>query len=345
MSEQISVKNASDLFNALGHSRVEVRLAILKSVVENPARALALGPDEGEELPQRLVEMLCSSAGPERQLVVMALCLFKTDTTTEALMEEFTTSRDAGSLFAMARRLFGEHRDSLESFLWDAPTSPQARAVAALIGDDEELSPALRLRVALLTVQPFSAPSLDEEHVSLWMKELSGPLASSARNSLVGHQAPLSLLWEHREELSAGNLEWLVEQICQRGEEDCAEVLRWCLETDGLWERAYLWSVRLGLKLETDRDLLNASDPMVCVTAISRGEADGKLEQFLTSSDWMLRRAAVLRLAELKPDNLDGLKELALSSVLETRVAACETLRLLGQVEWLEDQVLLAGVR
>lgn len=334
------------------------RLAVLRGLVEDPTRALALGPCQGEDIVDLLVRLLPESQGVLQRTMFLCLMCYQDPRTTRFMEDSFATSRDAMVVLRLAQRLAVEKEpEFFRPFLWHERHA-QAVAAARICHALPDLSPRDRLRVALLLDTP--APPLEEETLPAWLDALCGPDRQRARAQLSGE---VLLLWSGWNRLAAGERVWLLERTAELDPERARREVERLLGEGGSDPAV----VRLAQRLEVPlpASLLQHADPELRALAIAAGLADGELESYLArslpeasaalrrsppevwlrllgDSRWQLRSLAVSALAGGDWRPLEPVRGLARSEVLAERVAAVELLRRWGDEEWLEGALLSA---
>ena len=362
--EPVRIRCAADLFAVLTSGPVEAKLAVLQSIVEDPKRPLALGCHQGEDLVSLLLRLIPESTGVEKQLQILCLMSYQDPRSTEFMVEEFSRSRDAGTVLRLGRRLTIERGvDFFRPFLWHAPPA-QALAAARLCSLSQDLSPAERLRVAiLLDSNDYQPPRLGQDTMELWLQELAGKHRLRARALAERSGQEMLEFWKRWPDLPHEEQLWLARQTARLDlgllQQRLAELLK-----DPTVAYAYVeLAGQHGVELSPS--LLDSDQPLVRAAAIQSGLADARVERYLGpeatlpevlaaaprwsiesllgllgDSRWQVRALATDLLARASDPPLEALRIRALSESLGEKVAAVEVLQRLGHQEWLEEHVL-----
>lgn len=353
----VRIRCARDLFEVLSTGSLAARLAVLRDIVAEPTRPLALGPHEGEDFVALLMRLIPASRGVLRKTLILCLMCYQDPRTRDYLGQVFAEERDAATVLHLGRRLTLDLGvDFFRPFLW-GEKAPQALVAARVCAQSSApLEPKDRLRVALLIDGEYSPPELTHETVPFWVAELRGTHRLRAQQLAEDSGEAALVLWSVRDQLP--DIVWLLE-LTER-----LEPGRAARETETLLATGALPVVqaarRLGLKLPAS--LLESSDPEVRAAAISAGLADTALESRLTASlpealaavprcppevligllgdsRWQVRSAAVRALAAVPERPLEQVRALASSDSLAERVAAVALLQHWGEEEWLAEQL------
>jgi hypothetical protein len=359
-AEPVRIRSAAELFSVLTSGPLESQLAVLQSIVGDPTRPLTLGPHQGEDIVDILLRRIPESHGVLKQVQILCLMSYQDPRTTEFMVEEFARSRDAGTVLRLGQRLSVERGfDFFLPFLWDE-RSAQALASARLCCQSPRLSPRERLRVAILLDGEYAPPEINSDTLDVWLQELAGKHRLRTRAIAQRSGRGILALWSRWSELHGEEKLWLIRATATldptlfRGK--LVELLR---QPQLSYEYVQL-AISHGVELPAS--LLESPQPMVRAAAIQSGHADAVLERYLTPSTslpevlaamsrggtdkllwllsdarWQVRAMATNLLAQSKEAPLEALQEKARSGSLEERVAAVESLRRLGQEEWLEE--------
>jgi len=213
----LRIRSAADLLAALADPDPGVRMAVLKMVASQPARALAYGRHDGMDV---IDALLAQAAGRERrgswEVAVATLTVFRDPRVVEFFTGLLARARRADTLFTAADRLAHEPiaalRDGLLPLLMQNESDARARAAARLLlwASDLELAP--RLRTALLAGRGRVAPPpLTDATATAWLAELDGLFGPLARHALETQGEPAHrLLCAHWDRLSETNRIWLL---------------------------------------------------------------------------------------------------------------------------------------
>lgn len=367
-SNSVHIRSVADLFNALESRDSKTRLAVLQSILQEPSRALKLGQHHGEDLIDLLIRTIESSTGYERQLRVHCLMSFRSPRTRDFLLVEFGRSRDAATVLRLGQRLqLDAVEEAMLPYLWDE-RPPQRLAAARVLTAHPELSPAQRLRIALVVDQQFDPPPMNDSLRGIWLQELKGPLQISVIRLLETQGEAALQLWNSRDELPNRARSWLLDWSLLHHPAQIKPLLPELL-ADPNWEIPALHgAARVGCPLSKVERFLSHPDPEVVASAIVLGSADGQLREFLTEptptpvrlaavrrcrdtaslvsllgdKHWAIRAEATNRLVALGADCLAQVRPLTQSSTPGERVAAAEVLRRLDDIDWLEKNLLVS---
>lgn len=215
---ELRIKSAADLERALSAEDIGTRLAILKAVGENPGAALRYGKHNGRDAIDVMIDQVNTMSNSSlRQVVFSVLALLPGERVKQELIKEFCLGTDPACLEAAARRLTGEEPDERRRifgpFLMQDEKPAKAREAARAMAGLEDLSPAERLRVALLGPDgDYAAPELNRENWQPWAEALEGAHAEYAR-SLAERQGRTAFqeLKKRWPELDRGNQAWLLD--------------------------------------------------------------------------------------------------------------------------------------
>jgi len=334
------------------------QLAVLRDIVQDPMRAVALGRDQGEDLVDVLIRLLAHSSGPIKQAQLLCLMSFDDARVSQFLVAEFRQSRDAASVLHLGKRLsLVRGLDFFRPFLWHEGAA-QALAAARFCHLEADLTPKERLRVALLLEE--QPPALDETTLELWMQELRGPHRLRVRRLVEQRGQEVLLFWSRYEELAEGERDWLLQLSARLDPEFLKARLPSLLQLHPLSLRLVEQASRLGIQLP--QTVLESELGPVRAIGIAAGLADGQLDRFLQSSTaeaiaatgrcdverllrllgdprWEVRAAATEALSGKEREQLplQELRSKAGSKILAERVAAVEVLRRIDDSEWLNN--------
>lgn len=358
-TEPIRIRCAADLFSVLTTGAMEAQLAVLKSIVADPKRPITLGPHQGEDIVDLLIRRIPESTGTLKQLQIFCLMSYQDHRTTEFMVEEFSRSRDAGTVLRLGRRLTVERGfDFFLPFLWD-DRQAQALAAARLCGQSQELTTRERLRVAILLDSEYAPPEINTHTLEVWLGELTGKHRRRARALAERTGNGMLSLWTRWSDLPQEEKLWLTRATANLDplllRVKLAELLR---EPEVPYDYVEL-ALHHGVELPVT--LLESAQPLVRAAAIQSGYADHKIEFYLNrqatlpevlaaaprcsteallsllaDDRWQVRSIAATLLAQSEKPPLEALRAKARSKSLEERVAAVEVLQRLGQDEWLE---------
>lgn len=356
--QPVRIRCAADLFAVLSSGSLEAQLAVLKSVVADPRKPLSLGRHQGEDFIDLLLRRIPESTGTLKQLQILCAMSYQDPRTTEFMVEEFARSRDAATVLQLGKRLDLERGfDFFRPYLWhDRPA--QRLAAARLCSHHPELSPAERLRVAILLDEEFDPPALSVDTLEVWLGELAGRHRLRARALAEATGSALLVLWQRWSELRQEEQLWLARATAQRDPSLLEEKLRELLCDPGV-PYGFV-ELALGHGIELPAGLLASEQPLVRAAAISGGHADDSLDAYLLQETtlpeilaaarrcptekllplladqrWQVRALATDLLACAETVPLEGLRRATASEFLGERVAAVETLRRLGHDDWL----------
>jgi len=344
----VRIRSAQDLFEVLSTGSQGARVAVLRDIIAEPTRALALGPHEGEDFVDLLLRLIPPEQGAMRKALTICLFCYDDPRTADFMAETFATTRDVETVLHIGERLAHQGVEFFRPFLWQDKTA-QALAAARACAY-AELEPKDRLRVALLIDREHPAPPVDEEHLPCWVAELRGPhqvrtrqLAEAAGEAaLLLWTADVDRLWLLRltERIDAARARREVERLLPGGELAVVQA-----------------AVRLGVRLP--ESVLESADPEVRAAGVAAGLADGELQRYLASSEpeavaavqrcssvdmllgllgderWEVRAEAVRRLAAGEERPVARVRARVDSPLLEERVAAVTLLERWGDEEWL----------
>lgn len=361
MPEQVRIRTAADLFEVLTEGSFLQQAAVLKSISEDPARAMALGRHEGEDFIDLLARLIPDSEGGIKKLQLLCLSLYDDPRTTRFMLEEFERGRDAASILHLGRRLSADREpEFFRRFLWVDHKPAQSLVAARLLSEREDLEPAERLRIALFLDREFDPPPIDPEHLDLWLSELSGPHRRRVR-SLAERRGEEALhLWSRPHSMAEEEREWLLALTAMLDPALARHHLCRILDEPSVTLPFVRKAQELGVELPAR--LLESGDERVRAAAVDAGLAGGRLEEFLSASvpeavaatrrcseerllellsdpRWQVRAAASETLAGQAEHPLQELRRRARSEMPGERVAAIEVLLKAGDDDWLAEHV------
>lgn len=354
--EKVHIGSARDLFEALGSPEAGVRLSVLQAIAEYPEQALAYGPWEGEDLIGRLIHLARRDPMPMvRSVMVKVVANFRSKRVLEFLQERMQATQDVDLVLELEPRFgvepLSEVRDFLLGFIDEPAKWPaQALVAARLLSADESLSPARRLRVALLSDRDAPLPALDAETVEAWTAELNGDLADRAQALVGGQGDALLRLWQNWESLSDPARVWLLECTAAAHADTARAAVPALLDGSlsaevacALLHCAMVVGVDLdAMRPERVMELLEHRDSRVRAAAIEAGLGDSQLVVTCMSDpaqEWHVRVACVRRWMRAHPEGaLEPLLGLLADADWRIRAAAAEALVSLGDAA--ADRVL-----
>lgn len=357
-SPPIRIRSAQDLFEVLSGGSLAARLAVLRDIVAQPARAVALGPHEGEDFVGLLIRLIPQSQDVLRKTLILCLMCYQDPRTRDYLGQIFAQERDAATVLHLGQRLTLDLGvDFFRPFLWGEKAAQALAAARVCAQSLESLDAKDRLRVAILIDGVPSPPELSEQTLPFWVDELVGPHQLSARGLAEQAGEGALLLWSARNRLP--DIGWLLELTERLNPARAIE------QTQALLAEATPSVVQAAQRLgvELPATLLRSPHPEVRAAAISAGLADSELEGYLTASlpetlaavprcptdlllgllgdsRWPIRSAAVGVLLEGTTRPLQQVRELAKSGTLPERVAAVTLLERWGDTDWLAEELL-----
>lgn len=317
------------------------------------------------ETPGQLLEALSSPQPEQRAAIIRAIAA--------APAKALQVGREEGfDLVGELLRLYQECRDELRAgYLYALLVFPDPRclAVANLLADCLELSPAVALRVALLSDHEVVPPPVAPESLPAWLSELEGPYPVRTRKKLVqGSGENLTELLECWGQLTRPVRRWALDAATRENPGRWAELIR-RLVAEGADQDILpvaLDALRRLPSVETDRmtvaALFSHDDPAVRAAAVRAGSLNENwagllveeaspqvrialLERLgehgqgtdlaaiageLEASDWRVRAAAVEVLAEAGPAAMPFLRMRASHPEPAVRAAAARAMAHLG---------------
>lgn len=345
----VRIRTAAELFGVLTTGSPMEQMAVLQSVMQNPEKPLSLGPHQGEDFIDLLLRLMEQSSGGLKQAQVVCLMCYQDERTTRFLVDEFSRCRDPALVLRLASRI-GMERDIrfFLPFLW-GEKGAQALAAARLCSTLPDLTPAERLRVAILLDAEFEPPALQEQTLDLWMKELTGRHRLRTRQLAANQPAGTLLLWSRWRELDMREQEWLITLTAHSHPGFFKARLPQLLEDPQL--APLLVTRALEQQVSLPACLLEHPQPEVRAAAIAQGHADSELERYLgpevslcevlaalgrcsperwvdglRDGRWQVRGAAVQWLCQLECPPLEEVRRLSESTHLGAKVAALTVL-------------------
>lgn len=358
--EPVRIRCAADLFSVLSGGPLESQAAVLQSILNDPAKPMALGPHDGEDFIDLLIRLIGQNSGSLRRLQLACLASYEDPRTSEFMKEEFSKSRDAKSVLFLARRLAMEKgAEFFRPFIWhDTPEQALAAARYCCEIDREQLSSKEKLRIAIIVDRDFDPPPISTDTLEHWIQELQGRYRLATRQLAETRQEEVLFFWDHYSELAGSEQEWLVSVTAKLKpsllQEKLPRILTGSNVPFAMVEQAVMCAVDL------PPTLLANEDPLVRAAAIAVGLADEQLENYLkcevsineavaatgrcelprlltllSDNRWQVRATATDFIAEHPEPPIPELRRKASSTVLGERIAAVEVLRRIGDDEWL----------
>lgn len=209
---RLRIRSAESLHEALASPDLGIRLAVLRAIAADPARALAFGKFDGGDMVDWLISRAGQTAGVWRQAVVSTLAAFRQARVGAFFLQEYERQGEPEMVFLAAARLRQEPREvwetALRRGLIQSDCAVRARAAARVLGDIPLPSERERLRLGLLR---GAAPTFEPEARQAWLDELDGPFAIEAQRALekqgCGAFDALLMSWTS---LSVANQAWLL---------------------------------------------------------------------------------------------------------------------------------------
>lgn len=361
-SQPIRIRCAADLFEVLSAGSIAAQLAVLRDISQDPARAFALGPHQGEDLVDVLIRLLGLSSGPVKQAQLICLMSFDDPRVTEFLLAEFARSQDAASVLHLGQRIaLARGFEFFRPFLW-SDGAAQALAAARMCSQHSELTPKERLRVALLLEgQP---PPLDDTSLDLWLAELRGVYRLRVRRLVERRGQEALVFWRRYGELAEAERDWLVSLSARLDGEFLKAQLSSLLQQPPVSLRVVEQAFEMGITLPDA--IMHSDSAPVRARGIAAGLADSQLEKFLSAEAttreavsatarctaprlllllddprWEVRAAATEALSQIRGDELPlhELRRKTASPSMGERVAAIEVLRRVDDSEWLSNHL------
>lgn len=361
MPEPVRIRTAADLFRVLTEGSFLQQAAVLKSISDDPSRALALGKHEGEDFLDLLVRLIPESDGGIKKLQLFCLSLYDDPRTTTFMLDEFERARDAASILHLGRRLSLDREPQFfRRFLWRDDKPAQSLVAARLLSGSEDLQPAERLRIAIVLDREFEPPPLGPDTLDLWLGELSGRHRLRVRLLAEGRGGEVLHFWNRYDSLPEEEREWLLALTARLDPALARRHLGRFLE-----DAAVSWpTVRQArdLGLDLPPRLLANRDERVRAAAVEAGLADDRVEEFLSASvpeavaaagrcpttrlldlladpRWQVRAKAAETLGARPQPPLQELRCRTRSELEGERIAALEALLQAGDEAWLAEHV------
>ncbi len=337
--------------------------AILRSVSEQPERAIALGKHQGEDFIDLLVRLIAESDGGIKKLQLYCLSLYDDPRTTRFMLDEFERARDAASILHLGRRLSADREpEFFRKFLWLENKPAQSLVAARLLSESPELEPAERLRIAIFLDREFDPPPICPENLDLWLAELSGPHRRRVKTLAENRGDEVLLLWSRYDSLAGEEKEWLVVLTARLDPSLARGHLSRILREPSVALPMVRRAQKLGIELPTR--LLESESELVRAAALEQGLAGERVEEYLSASlpeavaatrrcsterllelladhRWQVRATAAETLASKTEYPLQELRRRTRSELQGERVAAVEVLLKAGDDDWLAEH--LAG--
>ncbi|HRI44754.1 MAG TPA: hypothetical protein PLL78_13585 [Fimbriimonadaceae bacterium] len=241
------VRSAEDLLLALRDPDLEVRVALLSSIMANPQVALQFGKFQNVDLIDELIaQTFRVESTLYRHIVTAVLSAFDDPRVPPHFLRLITYYGEPDLLEVVRSRLMLEPVEpglaTYRSLVLQTDSLRHTHAAADLLSRSESLEPRLALRVSVAnTLEVDQSPQIDSETVSAWIAELNGPFLREASILAEGKgQHGFVTLAARANELDRDAMIWL---------------LRWGART---WPLDAVEVVRLGLRHEDEEVVLEA---------------------------------------------------------------------------------------
>lgn len=282
--EQRRLRTAEDLLLALRSPDLQMRAAVLASIMQTPDKALAFGSFQGVDLIDELIDQCFRSDVPlYRHLVAAALSVLDDPRVPPAMRRLLNYYGEPDLVRVAADRL---SRDAVEdgvphyralAMQTDSPLHTQIGADLLLRA--KGLDPRLAIRVSVANGRNQSiAPDLTNDNVDAWLAELNGPYLRPA-TILLEEQGvnAFRTLVAHWSQTDAESQEWLVRWGAREFPLDAMELLRFSIRSEH--ENVVLEGLRGIEGLGPARDLFSDEltplfdhvNPQVRALAVSAG--------------------------------------------------------------------------
>lgn len=279
MTEQISIKTAEDLLDALRNDSLSVRAATLKAITAQPAKAVSVCSRDGRDLFEEM-RQLCDRVENRslRPAYIFTLLNMRDARGMALARKEFLATDDSRIVLLTAKKIAALPRPERTAFL--APVlraggrPTRTRAAANLLVDCCDLVPDLVLRIAMMSDHELPLPPVDSGNLDRWLAELQGPYPQAALKLLKKiHGGSPSVLLSFRQRLPEAVIIKVLRELarhpCDRQREVLWDIVR---SADG---DVLLWALK-------------------CLQSLPGGAADEhKLEPLYRHEDAEIRAAAI----------------------------------------------------
>ncbi len=332
---------------------------MLRDIIAEPTRPLALGRHEEEDLVDLLLRLIPNSEGALRKALTICLLCYDDPRTADFMAHTFPLAQDAETVLHLGQRLAHKGVDFFRPFLWQRKTA-QALAAARVCRQTGGLEPRDQLRVAILLEGDNPIPEMGD----VWLEELAGPHRAKARQlaETLGEQ----VLWLWSVPLPEAETHWLLELTRRYDPTRARQETERLLEAG--WATLPLLEIALQLEVSLPKTVLACDDAEVRAIGIRVGLADDCLERYLAPAAspeeavaalrrcgpevqldllgdhrWEVRAASVQALANLSERPLERVRALVGCDSLGQRVAAVTLLESWGDLPWLEEWLRASG--
>lgn len=233
------IRSAEDLLLALRDPSLEVRVALLSSIMENPQAALKFGKFQNIDLIDELIaQTFRVESTLYRHIVTAVLAAFDDPRVPPHFLRLITYYGEPDLLEVVRSRLLLEPVEpglaTYRGLVLQTDSLRHTHAAADLLTRAEDLEPRLALRVSIAnTLGVDRSPEIDDSTAPSWVAELNGPFLREA--SLIaeskGHPAFL-VLARHASTLQADALVWLIRWGAWNWPLDAVELVRYGLRHD-----------------------------------------------------------------------------------------------------------------
>ena len=217
-AEPIRIRSAAQLRRTVESPELGLRLAALNAIQQQPAKALAFGVHDGEDVIDMLLSSVKRAEGTLEWLYyVIALAAFRDARVTDFYTTILATSTDSELLFTAAEYLAASLNPAVEytcrRLLWDEHPG-RIRAVVSLLSGSKLLDDAERIRIGILAPSDHTQLPAFAEARELWLRELNGPFRVDAQICLERQGLEtLDELLTAWKSLAEQNREWLVDWV------------------------------------------------------------------------------------------------------------------------------------
>lgn len=241
------VRSAEDLLLALRDPELEVRVALLSSIMANPQAALKFGKFQGVDLIDELIgQTFRVESTLYRHIVTAVLSAFDDPRIPPHFLRLITYYGEPDLLEVVRTRLLLEPVEpglaTYRGLVLQTDSLRHTQAAADLLTRSDSLEPRLALRVSVAnTLEVDQSPQIDRETISAWIAELNGPFMREA--SILAEskgQHGFATLAAHANDLDRDAMIWL---------------LRWGVRN---WPLDAVEVVRLGLRHEDEEVVIEA---------------------------------------------------------------------------------------
>lgn len=346
VEEQMKIRiiSARDLLKGLRHPELAYRIALLRTIRNDPAQAFSLGRVDGRDVVDELLA-LCekNQDQAEKWEYVFTALGFDDKRTVDLAKRVFLAAHDHRFLVMAAKRLSllseAEKADFLLPILLEDKNVNRCRLCANLLAGNSLMKPRACIRVSALADRPCRLPPVNRETLDAWIAELSGPYPRKTRDLLLARgNSSVAALLAHWGKLPAPIRLWAFQEAIKKEPSEQEALIRDILrrEKEGELVLAALKSLVRIPCAKDDEELITPycrhGDPAIRAAAIGVTAANHDwADRLLNEPSGTVRLVIIDRIAKTRnPGYLELLATLLEETNYQIRAAATNAMVALG---------------